>query len=345
MQLSGYRYKVLACALALCLAICGLLCMPATAEESSTANVYNAAEFLKSEVERANNAATENDKKFDDTKQWIYEEHSITKDETTNTYALSENGKWAKPAKIVLGGQPHKYKTDVYATELGSCMFYHKNSGAWSVGQGIAYYNNAVGITAGKINNMASALTFVAPKSGNITLSDPTGGKIAQLGYGLPNAGEINKKIWTLKDSGDKIGFAIYKNEEKLWPEEKEYSVTETGTYKYPDFPELKNIKVEKDDKIRIVFMPLTEHMGYFQLNPQVSYTEASKTYGDFNSDGNIDDTDLEMLRKYLLDLDKTSFPDEIADLNNDGEIDIADLVRLKEHIDSPDTVILGKNN
>ena len=344
MQLSKYRYKVLACALALCLAICGLLCMPTTAAESSTANVYNAAEFLKSEVERVSTITDVDKTYFDQSKEWIYEEHGVTKNET-DEYFLTSDRSWSKPASgLKMGGKPTN--TTKINNRLGKCMFYHAGSSG-KIGQSIGYYEetDSVAIMSGHINGLASALTFVAPKSGNITLSDQKGGMIAQLGYGLQNAKEINEEIGTLRDSGDKIGFAIYKNEEKLWPEEKEYSVTETGKFNYPKFPELKNIKVEKDDKIRIVFMPLTERWGFFQLNPQVSYTEASKTYGDFNSDENIDDTDLEMLRKYLLDLDKDSFPAEIADLNNDGNIDIADLVRLKEYTDSPDTVILGKNN
>lgn len=338
MSSSSYHFKILVSVLTLCGIICSLLGVPATAEEGGTSTVYNAAEYISSEVTRAANAETDKEKYFNATEQWIYEEHSVTANEN-GEFVLSTDGEWTKPsAGLLLGGQPHKYKTDVYAKELGGCMFYHKNSNKWVVGQGIAYYNNAVGITAGKKNGAASALTFVAPENGYVTLSDPTGGKIAQLGYSS-SAADNKNDFWTLKDKGDKIGVAIYKNDEKLWPENDEYSVLTMNSK--PDFPTIENINVTENDKIRIAFIPLTEDIGYFQLNPQVSYTGK---YGDFNFDGRTDDADLLMLRKYLLGLDN-NFNTEIADLNNDGEINIADLVGLKEYIDSPNTVISGKNN
>lgn len=343
MSLSSHRLKILASVLTLCVIISGSLGVPMAAEEVNSEVIYNATRYIKSQVERATiNGAAEKDKYYDQTNQWIYEEHSVTENEN-GEFVLSSNGEWAKPsAGLLLGGQPHKNKTDDYAKKLGGCMFYHKNSNKWVVGQGIAYYNNAVGITAGKKNGAASALTFVAPQNGYVTLSDPTGGKIAQLGYSS-SAADNKNEFWTLKDKGDKIGVAIYKNDEKLWPENDEYSVLTMNSK--PDFPTIENINVTENDKIRIAFIPLKEDFGYFQLNPQVSYAEASKTYGDFNSDQKIDENDLAMLRKYLLDLDEASFPTDIADLNADSNIDIVDLVRLKEYIDNPAAVKLGENN
>ena len=413
MSLSSHRLKILASVLTLCGIIGNSLGVPTAAEESNVPTVYNAAEYISSEVKRVG-AITEVDKTyFDESKEWIYEEHPVTGN-ATDGYFLTADGKWAKPANgLKMGGSPTN--TADFNTKLGKCMFYHAGSSG-KIGQSIGYYNNSVAIMGGYINNLASALTFVAPQSGYVKLSDPTGGKIAQLGYGDDTNPNI---VGTLKDQGDKIGVAIYKNEERLWPEKEEYSVLTLSEKPY--FPSLAGINLEKGDKLRIAFIPLTERWGFFQLNPEVEYygnpkqpvdfvvtTESGKLefcenetldlngrvkvrladgtlsdgftvtsstwfigendiclsytneagtvngtvkvtvyralFGDFNSDGEVDTTDMILLRRQLLGLEK-DFHTAVADLNNDGKVNILDLVRLKRYLADPDTVKIGKND
>ena len=414
MSLSSHRLKILASVLTLCAITSGSLCVPMAAEEVNSEVIYNATRYIKSQVERATiNGAAEKDKYYDQTNQWIYEEHPVIGN-ATDGYFLTNDGEWTTPTELKMDGMPTN--TSDFNNELGNCMFYHAGSSG-KMGQSVGYYNNSAAIMGGYINNLASALTFVAPKDGYVTLTDPANGKIAQLGYSTEN----NQNIFgTLKDAGDKIGVAIYKNEEKLWPKNAEYSVLTIS--EKPDFPGLFGISIKKGDKLRIAFIPITERWGFFQLNPQVNYYSALRQpadfvittasgkldlyenedidsyirenvkvrladgtlledysiisstqfigennislsytnevgtlnkiinatvyrtkYGDFNFDGNIDDADMVMLRKYLSG-ENCDLHTSIADLNNDGEVNSLDLNKLKEYLENPDLVKLGKD-
>ena len=115
--------------------------------------------------------------------------------------------------------------------------------------------------------NSAPTLTFTAPESGTVKLYDPNGGKIG-----------AEADFWTLNDEGEKIGTAIYKNNEKLWPADSDYYLLENGGEISVDFPELSDIKVDTGDKLRIVFMPINNNFGCVFLAPQVDYTETDET-------------------------------------------------------------------
>lgn len=129
-----------------------------------------------------------------------------------------------------------------------------------------------------QIKNAASdncfTINYTAPESGKLTLLDPAGGYVANIS----KIGDTNTQC--ADDSGKvkRVEFAIYKNNEKLWPEGEEKCIFEQGTY-YHAFPTLENISVEKGDKIRIAFINADENdsMSYpftFALNPKVVYTE-----------------------------------------------------------------------
>ena len=68
-------------------------------------------------------------------------------------------------------------------------------------------------------------------------------------------------------------------------------------------------------------------------MNPGAEYDISMKniclyTLGDVDFSGEIDTTDLAVLKKDLLGADSTV---QFADVNNDGNIDIKDLVHLKK--------------
>ena len=54
---------------------------------------------------------------------------------------------------------------------------------------------------------------------------------------------------------------------------------------------------------------------------------------GDLNKDGKINSTDLDLLRKVLLNVSGLTYDATEADVNKDGEIDIRDLVALNSSI------------
>ena len=139
-------------------------------------------------------------------------------------------------------------------------------------GRGIATYDGKVVLSIGTALNRTSSITYTTPFSGNMRLFDPDGGK-------------ITKKFVTL-DSGEMVGLAIYKNNEKIWPKANESEFE--GLYVFHGevwndgvmtnegntsriFPQL-DLDVCRGDKIRIELVPLTESWGYMALSPQVSY-------------------------------------------------------------------------
>lgn len=141
---------------------------------------------------------------------------------------------------------------------------------------GVANYNKSVLLSAGEVGlDCAVSLTFEAPKTGKIDLKDPSGGTFGTAGVSNP--------FWTLNEASKIAGLVIYKNDEKIWPQDKDYyrlqGQWEDGGYNYSYeystlFPSLKNIDVEAGDKLRMVVIPIKNNWLYVRLAPQVIYKE-----------------------------------------------------------------------
>lgn len=155
---------------------------------------------------------------------------------------------------------------------------------------GITTYNKSVILSAGSSGvDFAIALTFVAPKSGKVDLSDPAGGIFGSAGLAAP--------FWTLNEATKIAGLAIYKNDEKIWPLEDDYyklqgqwDHTICG-YNYDNeyeviFPSIKNIEVNAGDKLRMCVIPVKDTWQYISLSPQVKYTEIDLDSTVTESDG-----------------------------------------------------------
>ncbi len=92
----------------------------------------------------------------------------------------------------------------------------------------------------------------------------------------------------------------------------------------------------------------LMEESSYAVHNADITTSDtdisgAALVYGDLNSDGIADLTDLSLLSLYLLnDLTFDSVQTEAADVQYDGNVDIADLARLKQYVCKED-IRLGR--
>lgn len=118
------------------------------------------------------------------------------------------------------------------------------------------------------------SINYTAKYNGKITLSDPDGGYVANIG----KIGGVNTACADDSAKVKRVDFAIYKNNEKIWPTGTEQKIFEYGTY-YHAFPTLENISVKEGDVIKIAFTNADENdsQSYataFALNPRVAYTE-----------------------------------------------------------------------
>ena len=77
-------------------------------------------------------------------------------------------------------------------------------------------------------------------------------------------------------------------------------------------------------------FMSTTEQTFYID---SITVKCIDSLKGDLNTDGEINSTDLAILRKVLLDVSGLTYDKSEADVNKDGEIDIRDLVALNSSI------------
>lgn len=214
---------------------------------TSITTEYNAYETVKSEEDRCN-LTNYADYTSD---RWIYEIGTLS-DEATIALEKKAFNKWYGSGDDDL----HRLLPNSFW-----------NNWVASAGKMYAFgtYGNKVIMSAPTVKDLAVALTFVAPDTGTVKLYDPTGGNIGVASQYDP--------FYTLNDENEKIGLAIYKNNEKIWPENEEYySLTYNNTE--IAFPEISGIKVTKDDMIRFVFRGIENNWGAVALSPQVEYTQ-----------------------------------------------------------------------
>lgn len=195
---------------------------------------------------------------------WTYTSKPVVLDTRSGMYLPT--GKWTTPSLI----NTNSSDGSINNTLIDQMLVEGTNSGLSSLNGKIYTF---VGYNYS--NGSMGALTFVAPYSGKIEMSDP-------LGIGIGTAGKANP-FWTMHDKGQKVGVAVYRNNEKIWPADSDYEVLtgdlwsggqKTSGKTNIDFPNLGTLSVTRGDKIRIALIPLTQNWGYFVLSPRVDYTE-----------------------------------------------------------------------
>ena len=181
------------------------------------------------------------------------------------------------------------------------------------------------------------AITYTAPQTGSITLSDPNGGRIAAIDK-LGSGCGTNCVYVSGGGNTRNVKFGIYKNGERIWPSDDDflfYHNEGTDRIFSVDFPTLENISVREGDKIQLIFdgtLITASATMTFALNPQVEYVYADT--GDVNEDWDIDIRDLVTLNNQL-DKEEPKY-DSIFDLfrgDNKFVIDKLDLGALREFI------------
>lgn len=122
------------------------------------------------------------------------------------------------------------------------------------------------GIILSTISGGYTAITYTFAESGTAALTDPDGGYISAVS----TVDGVN--AYTVDTGDKKINIAIYKNSEKLWPQNEEYyelNIDRTAV----KLPRIDNITVRENDKLRIVFKQEKPGMAIccVTLNPQVN--------------------------------------------------------------------------
>lgn len=219
---------------------------------------------------------------------WSYEEKSI--EQTTvnvdgeDKTLFMPTGDWFAPA-IFKGGYPNR--DEAVRNAVPNMFYIWQGGGADTDGSGLASYEGRVVTFVGSGNKAAPTLTYTAPLTGSVKISsDDLIGRID------------GRTFITLHEDG-MIGFAIYKNNEKIWPAEGDIGDfhvfngqvfdSATGTYSdegnvHLEAPEI-DIDVNVGDKIRFMFVAMEGYSwGFMALDPHIQYT-AIDGWGDTVTD------------------------------------------------------------
>lgn len=273
--------------------IVGSVALPSTAASAEgitteVSKTYNAAEYIKEQV----------DKHTSDLSPTWYPKTDVLWTMETAPAVSPEGGYinsktvWKTPEGLKMQGDPYPNDNVKY---LKQYMFYTNSvyvNGNDSIKGGIMSDGQFAGITAGSAfidrttnEKVITSLTFTAPENGKITLSgtkfqwwlyhDKNIGGKAGVGLGMDK--DIEQAV---------VGFAIYKNNDKIWPADGEYkSVTGAESGRTFDFPTLESIQVESGDRLRMVIIPLADgQRGYYELDPVVTYDGLPQIDTQFNA-------------------------------------------------------------
>ena len=148
-------------------------------------------------------------------------------------------------------------------------------------GEGFAVKDNQLVTYVGKNTNHAPALTFTANANGTVRLWDPAGGDIAPA--------QPDSLLSALDKDGESIGVAVYKNNQKLWPDDNDYYEL-NYTNKAVAFPDIKDIPVKEGDKLYVMFIPLNIDYGYMSFAAQVDYTSMGAALPSYSAAGVVDE-------------------------------------------------------
>lgn len=267
-----------------------LPCTAASAEGITTevSKTYNAAEYIKEQV----------DKHTSDLSPTWYPKTDVLWTMETAPAVSSEGGYinsetvWKTPEGLKMEGDPYPNDNVKY---LKQYMFYTNSvyvNGKDSIKGGIMSDGQFAGITAGSAfidsttnEKVITSLTFTAPENGKITLS---GTKFQWWLYHVKNIGGAAGASLGMDKKTEQavVGFAIYKNNDKIWPTDGEYkSVTGAESGRTFDFPTLESIQVESGDRLRMVIIPLADgQRGYYELDPVVTYDGLPQIDTQFNA-------------------------------------------------------------
>ncbi len=185
------------------------------------------------------------------TDTWHFGRQNVVLDETSGLYLpdgeVSDQGIWK---------QSGWYSNSEGVRNANTGMLYVWDSGE---GEGLGIYNSKVFTFVGANTKHVSVLTFMAPETGKLHLHSMTA---SGLGGGDP--------FYALQNANEKVGVAIYKNGEKVWPADSDY-YTLTNTTRSVTTPDI-SVEVTAGDKIYYKLIPISESWGYFTLDPKVTY-------------------------------------------------------------------------
>lgn len=237
---------------------------------------------------------------------WSYSYKSVVTNETTGKYEPDCSKDWIQPPLAIPSNLWHFLNQ-----ANGDIGYLSTTNDSMSAGYGLtkdgkvgAFINQNIG---------AIAYTYTAPKTGILSIANSS----------------ANKKIQHTNWNGAEFGFAVYRNNDKVWPK--------TGYYEFAngqwekDFPVMDRLEVKKGDKVHIAFISRNDgNYNYVKFAPQVTLVDGM--LGDINSDGSINSGDLTVMRKYLIGIEN-NINLNAADFDNNDRVDILDLIKLKKKL------------
>lgn len=181
---------------------------------------------------------------YEEGADWAYSESPMSGDMPT--------GEWMQPSLMHVSKTSDAH-TAIIPDYLAKKQGLNDGYGVLN-GKVITYLNSSTSSGVGH----AVALTYTAPKTGLISIGDPSGGTFSGALWGFGSGGY----------SGT-VGFAVYKGTEKVWPLNQDYYAITANNVK---FPEIYGINVNEGDKLHLALIPVNTGYSYIQLAPQVDY-------------------------------------------------------------------------
>ena len=237
---------------------------------------------------------------------WSYSNKVVAINETTRKYEPDQNKNWIQPPLMM----PSNLE-DFFKNTNGNIGYLSTTNDSKSAGYGLTKDGKVGAFINEKIG--AIAYTYTAPETGILSIGDSS----------------KNKKIQHTNWNDAEFGFAVYRNNEKVWPK--------TGYYEFKkgqwekDFPVIDRLDVNRGDKVHIAFISRNDgKYNYVRFAPQVTLVDGK--LGDINSDGSITSEDLAVMRKYLMGIEN-NININAADFDNKNRVDILDLIKLKKKL------------
>ena len=237
---------------------------------------------------------------------WSYSYKAVAKNETTGKYEPDQAKDWIQP-QLMMPSNLWDFLNNIN----GDIGYLSTTDDSKSAGYGITTDGKVGAFINEKIG--AIAYTYTAPETGILSIGDSS----------------ENKKIQHTNWNGAEFGFAVYRNNEKVWPKTGYFEFTD-GQWQR-DFPVIDRLDVKKGDKVHIAFISRNDgDYNYVKFAPQVTLVDGM--LGDINSDDSISSEDLIVMRKYLLGI-KNDIDLNVADFDNNNRVDILDLIKLKKKL------------
>lgn len=237
---------------------------------------------------------------------WSYSYKSVVTNETTGKYEPDCSKDWIQPPLAIPSNLWHFLNNT-----NGDIGYLSTTNDSESAGYGITTDGKVGAFINEKIG--AIAYTYTAPETGILSIGDSS----------------ENKKIQHTAWNHAEFGFAVYRNNEKVWPKTGYFEFTD-GLWER-DFPVIDRLEVKKGDKVHIAFISRNNgDYNYVRFAPQVTLVDGM--LGDINSDDSISSEDLTVMRKYLIGIEN-NINLNAADFDNNDRVDILDLIKLKKKL------------